>query len=402
MANNILLSILFLQKITVRCISCIALFCTLICLASCEDMSGGSEIDMPSRNTGETSVTGNVTELTPISATINSWANFSFFSIGDNEIGILIGRSRDLKQEYENKYYSSNIERDNSYKIMVTGLIPDAEYFYCSFARQNGLYEYGDVKSFRTPKADFKISVDVDYIDAGSCRGTIKYDLGDVRYDSFEVRIECPRTVVRGGVVEMSQNTAEFSFVDIPYKQENVLIPYLVIDGQSFYGEEVKVQTKDFSYNGVKLSASFEHYKIRLRFDTSLAQSENIKYGIMHCTMGGEKSLVSYLDETEVRNGNILEDSFLPMVDGLTDDSFKVGLYMSSISYFEDRIRSGIDTREDDEAYEKLKRLVEDYLEKVVKRHYYAVAFVKIDGIYYKIGYYSIDETKTLGYPNIR
>ena len=100
----------------------------------------------------ETTVTGNVTDITTYTATITSWANIQDNLSTDLKVGIIytnIG-SPNKNNGTQKVISTSSVGSDAMYTIKLTDLAPSTTYFYRSFVYHSGIWFYGNVKEFTT------------------------------------------------------------------------------------------------------------------------------------------------------------------------------------------------------------------------------------------------------------
>lgn len=124
----------------------------LLMLTSCsKDDDSDGDSGKPSRNDPEKlAVTGSVTDITPLGATISGWANIDPVLTVAAKFGVIV--SLDSKPSYSNGMVISvnELKPDNSYQVSVTDLTPGTTFYYLSFVKIGDIYTYGDVRSFST------------------------------------------------------------------------------------------------------------------------------------------------------------------------------------------------------------------------------------------------------------
>lgn len=108
----------------------------------------------------EVTVTGQVTNIAPYSATIFSWANVLDNYSSDIQIGVIYCTTgTPNKNNGERRNISkSSINSDASFYINVTGLAPSTTYYYRSYVYMSGMWFYGQIKSFTTEKSVFYLN----------------------------------------------------------------------------------------------------------------------------------------------------------------------------------------------------------------------------------------------------
>lgn len=101
-------------------------------------------------NKAPITTTGNVTDITEVSAIISGYANPTP-EMGEITMGIII--STDENPSLDNggvEIRAKEIDDDGKYTVIASALSPGITYYYKSFIQYGGVYRSGDVKSFTT------------------------------------------------------------------------------------------------------------------------------------------------------------------------------------------------------------------------------------------------------------
>ena len=144
---------------------------------------------------------------------------------------------------------ASDVDGSYNYTTVITGLEPGTEYYYRSIIRQDGLYTYGETKTFSTKVLESMLETkEATDVEAASATLNAKLDLTDVQceklaygfcWGSNEASVD---TDVKG--TEIIKNAYSFSLPGLSHKTQYWYKAYIILDGQTFYGA-VKTFTTD-------------------------------------------------------------------------------------------------------------------------------------------------------------
>ena len=142
-----------------------------------------------------------------------------------------------------------NKREGDSYSYLLSGLSGSSNYYYCSFARIDGYYIYGEVRSFKTLEDDVVITGDIDSI---TCVVTSTLTIGEGNYKAIEYGVcygllESPTiadNVVRANNVDIN-NQYTLTLTEI----EGGVVFYrafVIIDGSAHYGSIKSMELLSF------------------------------------------------------------------------------------------------------------------------------------------------------------
>lgn len=104
----------------------------------------------------ETVITGDATSVSAFSATLSGTVNVTGGMQGVR-FGVLVSEKEDAARDESLDLESKELGSKNQFKVTTDRLKPDTRYFFKAYLLSDGIYRYGDVKSFKT--ASFEISV---------------------------------------------------------------------------------------------------------------------------------------------------------------------------------------------------------------------------------------------------
>ena len=214
--------------------------------------------DIGQNNEGETSVTGNATNITKNSATVTAYANGILDNLAtDIRIGIIY-TSNGTPSRSNGTIVDVNknaIATDGSYSITLTSLIPETTYSYRSFVYQSGIWFYGDIRSFSTVGSGevlttgeassvtcFSACVAASVkVDSSSPYTTMTY--GICYGTSIDPTMDNQYTIA----TNRDQSTGEFTTVlrGLYGGTTYYYRPYVVVDGVTRYGLSSQFRTLD-------------------------------------------------------------------------------------------------------------------------------------------------------------
>ena len=225
-----------------------------------------------------TAVTGNISALSAVAATLHGFANSSEgYNAEFSEQGFLLSRNESnptLDREYGDNGLAVRrlkvdyVESDNSMSVRAFGLLPDTKFYYRSYViRKNGDVSYGVAKAFKTLTMSITLDsptrtglFDCDVIARVTGFGAQDYDKGAVvRFRYADAPITGATTIVDGETpplndrhVDASQKTGSLTDYAatlsglIPGKKYYV-VAYVLISSD-FYNYDVDNPHKDGEY----------------------------------------------------------------------------------------------------------------------------------------------------------
>ena len=142
-----------------RSFKVITLFLTGVILAGCNKPEEKPEPD-PEPNTPpepkELVITGDVSSISAFSATLSGTLNLAN-AMRDYKFGILVSEKEDARINEGLDLESKELSSQNKFSVTTDRLKPDTKYFFKAYLYVDGIYRYGEVKSFKT--SSFEISV---------------------------------------------------------------------------------------------------------------------------------------------------------------------------------------------------------------------------------------------------
>lgn len=102
----------------------------------------------PTSNKVETGASDNITQT---SATLKGLVNVDLATYNSIEFGIMYDSSLEEVNNRSAQMVKASVLQGKDFKVDVTGLTANAQYYYCAYLLLNGMqYEYGAVKEFTT------------------------------------------------------------------------------------------------------------------------------------------------------------------------------------------------------------------------------------------------------------
>ena len=88
-------------------------------------------------------------DVTEISATISGTVSLAAGTASDLEYGFQYSITEDFSSGVTSKKIT-DINLENNFSLPIASLVPATVYYYCSYIKMNGVYGYGEIKSFTT------------------------------------------------------------------------------------------------------------------------------------------------------------------------------------------------------------------------------------------------------------
>lgn len=237
-------------------------------LCSCGD-SSAEEIDDYATDTS-IAVTGNSSEITPVSAEIMCKANITQGGSASFELGVLYSTDSEKITGFNGNKVKTKDLVGNAYKVTLSSLQPNTTYFYRSYVTTGGINNYGKVKSFTTQAVPSPNTLQADTITPFSAylhakRGfTIDYatEIGFICYDGFVISERKDSLEYKGRVISVDydsyyNNLNYKSFYDGSYRiVANGLQPQT-----TYYYKSFSKINGGYSYGTVKSFSTGEFEK---------------------------------------------------------------------------------------------------------------------------------------------
>ena len=154
-----------LKKLTLLSrLLCAFLLVSGLALTSCEDGPLGD-----GANGGESSVLtwslvapslNAATDVTEVSAVISGTVSLASGTASDLEYGFQYSASSDFSSGVTSKKVT-DIDSESRFSVQISSLVPATAYYYRSYIKMNGVYAYGEIKSFMTLQHRYEVQSDL-------------------------------------------------------------------------------------------------------------------------------------------------------------------------------------------------------------------------------------------------
>ena len=164
-------------------------------LYSCGGDSDAEDMDDYATDTS-IAVTGNSSEITPVSAEIVCKTNITQGGTSSSiELGVLYSVDSEKLAEFNGSKASTKNLVGNAYKVTLSSLQPNTTYYYRSYVTSGGINNYGKIKNFTTQSVASPNTIQADTITAfsaylhGKREITREYanEIGFSCYDGFVI-----------------------------------------------------------------------------------------------------------------------------------------------------------------------------------------------------------------------
>ena len=217
--------------------------------------------DQEHENTpSSTSVTGGVSGITAVSATMQGYANNVVLG-GTTYVGICYSSTNTTPTTDDLTLTRSSVGSDNSYSVVATKLAPATTYYYRAYVYSCGLVQYAaSTYSFTTPSTD-------DIVTTGSASNitnadatiSISFNLPTSAYSSITCGV-CysatnPSPTTSDTKVAASLSSCESYIVSLTGLSNSTIYyyrSYIIADGRIIYGE-----TRSFNTVGVNATSPY-------------------------------------------------------------------------------------------------------------------------------------------------
>lgn len=200
------------------------------------------------------SVTVEAKKVSAICAVLAGKANLGSTVASDLKVGFQYSKSSGILPSNSTTIEATDADASYNYTAAITGLEPATTYYFRSFVRQNGQDTYGETKEFTTKDVASLIETrDASGVEASKATLNAKLDLTDVQYmtmaygflwgtseSALNTDIKC---------TEIKDSAISTPLTKLYYKTQYWYNAYVMLDGQTFYGE-VKTFTT-LSYTAV-------------------------------------------------------------------------------------------------------------------------------------------------------
>ena len=102
--------------------------------------------------------TGDVVSVTEDSAVLTSYINPTLVS-GEIEMGILYSTEAEFTMDTGTAVTSKELDANNMFTVQITKLTAATKYYYKSYVKSSGIYQFGEVKSFETKAIGYEVVV---------------------------------------------------------------------------------------------------------------------------------------------------------------------------------------------------------------------------------------------------
>lgn len=363
----------------------------------------------------EISVTGEVSDILPYGATIQSWSNLQTELLLVAKVGVIL--SKNENPTHESKSYrslaASSIGSDNSYTVYFDDLDPGETYYYRSYVNLNGTYKYGKVYSFKTSDADVSFKTEVFYVDECSARVKVDFSLGNISKYLSKKRIALNLYCSGGEVMEYVDNDFEkgqcyFVIDNLRKDREYFCRPYISVGDREVDGDGTYFTTREYSIPEIR-NISVEFDKTYLYFVVRFATSLNVidpngkvrlfigqrtaedKYFIITsylnqnnycCDFSGEGTVNDNLLSWEYgdKSGEIVLKVSPHMGD---ENSATFSMFDSTYRSYIDKIKAGTITTAEKKAYDNMTKVLPKCIDKMRSNGYLGHLGVQYDGVDY-------------------
>ena len=100
------------------------------------------------------------TDVTEASAVISGTVSLASGTASDLEYGIQYSATEDFSSGVTSKKIT-DIDSENRFSLQVSSLVPETAHYYRSYIRMNGVYGYGEIKSFTTLQNPYEVQFDL-------------------------------------------------------------------------------------------------------------------------------------------------------------------------------------------------------------------------------------------------
>ncbi len=248
------------------------LFASVLC--SCGGDSGAEDIDDYATDTS-IAITGNPSEITPVSAEIVCKANITQGGSASFEIGVLYSTDSEALNDFKGKKASTKNLVGNAYKITLSSLQPNTTYYYRSYVTTGGVNNYGKIKNFTTQSVASPNTLQADTITAfsaylhGTREITKEYasEIGFSCYDGFVISDRKDSIEYKGWFV--STDSYNYSYKSFPNGNYRIIVTGLQPQCVYYYKAFSKING-GYTYGTVKSFTTGEFDKPTISFPTDI------------------------------------------------------------------------------------------------------------------------------------
>ena len=306
----------------------------LILMPSCENadstMSGNTE----------SSSTMDATNVSCVSAIISSKANLGKTVASDLMMGIMYSESSGVLPSTATIVEATEIDAKYNYSITVAGLKPNTTYYYRSYIYQNGMYTYGQTKSFTTkPLSSMLQTAEATSISPVSAQLNAKLNMTDVQCSSksFGFYWGNSATSLNSKLTSITEQSNSINGIikSLTPAAELYYQAYARIDGNE-YREEIRsfttpaIETIIETYEADHLEASSA--KLHAKLDLTEVRYSSLNYGFYY-------GMSENTQNTSIRGGAITEGAYYSDLTSLTHNRqywYKAYVRLDNSTYYGD------------------------------------------------------------------
>lgn len=312
-----------LLSITSYIVTCILLSSVVSCTQ--EEPEGPVDGTITDKNGPITlELTGHTATTAKFSGTVNLDQFSDLFSLYE-EVGIIYSLREDLEVTPLVTFAVpiTTLDKNNRFEKTMSGLLHGVKYYYSSYVCSNGIYKFGEVRSFTTDEVEVEVSEPIVTSTTATFKGKAKIDDADLNAIDFGVAWK-DNDDFDAGVKEISAEIeADGSFTvvvkDLKMETEYYYTSYVSQVG-SEYGEVKKFTTSsaDMSVSALNITQTTVTFTGQV---SRYAADKDIEYGVLYSTnenlkIGSNgcksKSLTDYFDA---------DGAYTIKVDGLMNDT---------------------------------------------------------------------------------